>query len=126
MQVGIVPTLQLRMKERVSGILASSVRPNVPQPTLRAIACVEVLQVLQFVIADLGGGLDKVVLGASGPEGAAGDVDGAVVSVMLLFATAVIGFELRSGELSGSLIFRSWNRGKGGPSVLYSRMATDR
>lgn len=86
MQVRIVPTLQLRMKEPVSGILASSVRPNVPQPALRAVGCVKILKVLQLVVADLGGGLDEVVLRAGGPEGAAGDVDGAVV--------AVVGFKL--------------------------------
>ena len=94
MQVGIVAALQLRMKEPVSGILASSVRPNVPQPTLRAVVCVELLQVLHLAVADLGGGLDEVVLGINGPECAVGDVDGAFVAVVLLIATAVVGFEL--------------------------------
>lgn len=94
MQVGIVLIVQLWMKESVSGILASSVRPYVSQPAFRAVTCVEVLQVLQLAVADLGGGLDEFVLGAGGPEGAAGDVDGTVVAVMLLFAMAVVGFEL--------------------------------
>jgi len=78
----------------MSSILSAPISTDVCQPALRAIGCVKVLQVFQLMVTDLGSGFDEIVLGAGGPESAAGDVDGAVVTVVLLLATAVVGFEL--------------------------------
>ncbi len=75
-------------------ILTSSIGPNISQVALDAIVGVEILQVFDLGVANLGSGFDEGILGAFGCEGTFRDVDGAAIAVMLLFAAAVVGLEL--------------------------------
>lgn len=97
-EVGIVAALELGVDVAMSGVLAATVGPDVAEPALDAVVGIEVLQVLEFRIADCGGGVDEVVFGLLGSEGAAGDVDGPVGAVVLGVATAVIRLKLKGDQ----------------------------
>ena len=98
-KVGVFAAPQFRVDVSVGGILSSTIGTNVLHPAFRAIVGIEVLQVLQFAVAQGIGGLDESVFGALTAVGAAGDVDGAFVAVNFLLAVAVVGFELRWSAL---------------------------
>ncbi len=94
MKIWIVSALQLWVKISVSSILTLAIQPDVPQPALSGVVCIEILQVLQLRVANFGSGLDEIVFGTLGSKGPTGDIDGAIEAVMLLFARAMISFQL--------------------------------
>ena len=79
--------------------MTPSIRPDVLEPALRGIVVAKILDVLEFMIAELIGCLDEVILGMLAAVGTAGDVDGAREAVVLLLALAVICLKLRSGSV---------------------------
>jgi hypothetical protein len=94
MQVGIVITLQLRMKVAVSCVLTSSRRADVLVVPLNLIVLVKILQIVGLGMAKSCGGINECVLCSRAYVRALGDIDWAVISVFVLITFAMIRFEL--------------------------------
>ena len=91
------------MQESMRSVLASPIGTHVPQVALDGIVCIQILQVFDFGIAQLCGRFNKRVLGAVGSEGAFGDIDRAIMPMMLLFAATMVGFKLCDNERSETI-----------------------
>ena len=65
-------------------------------PSRNAIVAVQVLQVLDLVDPDLSRGTNKFILCCFGAVTTVGDMNRAIVAMMLAFARAMICFKLRS------------------------------
>jgi hypothetical protein len=121
MEIGVLATPQLRVDVSVGGVLSSTVGADVLHPAFRAVVGVEVLQVLEFAVAQGVGGLDEGIFGALATVRAAGDVHRTLEAMHLFLAVAVVGFELsRSAHDRNIMSWRAMSNGNHGTGDMYS------
>lgn len=78
----------------MGSVLAESIRTNISQPTLRAVVAVQVLQILELVIAQSCCSIDEGIFSSFCCERALGNVNGSIVAMMLLLPLSMVRLKL--------------------------------